>query len=53
MKVLKTLNNPFLIGLQGFLAGAVLFFATHPELTDRKPPAATVEADRAAAPKGA
>jgi hypothetical protein len=37
MKLLKKLNNPFLIGIQGFLAGAVLFFATHPELADRKP----------------
>jgi hypothetical protein len=37
MKLLKKLNNPFLIGIQGFLAGAVLFFATHPELTDAKP----------------
>jgi hypothetical protein len=30
MKLLKKLNNPFLLGLEGFLAGAVLFFATHP-----------------------
>ncbi|HZG09574.1 MAG TPA: hypothetical protein VEZ70_11405 [Allosphingosinicella sp.] len=41
MKWLKTLNNPFLLGLQGFLAGAVLFFATHPEAVDlRTAPAA-------------
>jgi hypothetical protein len=30
MKLLKKLNNPFLLGLQGFVAGAFLFFATHP-----------------------
>jgi hypothetical protein len=35
MKWLKTLNNPFLLGLQGFLAGAVLFFATHPDAAVR------------------
>jgi hypothetical protein len=41
MKWLKTLNNPFLLGLQGFLAGAVLFFATHPEAVNlRTAPAA-------------
>jgi hypothetical protein len=31
MKFLKKLNNPFVIGLNGFFAGAILFFATHPE----------------------
>ena len=30
MKLLKKLNNPFLLGLEGFLVGAALFFATHP-----------------------
>lgn len=49
MKFLKKLNNPFVIGLNGFLAGAVLFFATHPEasLTDttaKAPPAERSEA---------
>ena len=34
MKWLKKLNNPFLLGLEGFLAGAVLFFATHPGAAD-------------------
>ena len=34
MTWLKRLNNPFLLGLQGFLAGAVLFFATHPGAAD-------------------
>ena len=36
MKWLKTLNNPFVLGLEGFLAGAILFFATHPEAADRR-----------------
>ncbi|HEY7809139.1 MAG TPA: hypothetical protein VIA98_02020 [Allosphingosinicella sp.] len=31
MKWLKTLNNPFLLGAQGFLIGGALFFATHPQ----------------------
>ena len=30
MSWLKKFNNPFVLGLNGFLAGAVLFFATHP-----------------------
>ena len=34
MKWLKKLNNPFLLGLQGFVAGAALFFATHPGAAD-------------------
>ena len=41
MKLLKTLTNPFVLGAQGFLAGAVLFFATHPQdLPKRQAPAA-------------
>jgi hypothetical protein len=36
MKWLKTLNNPFLLGAQGFLAGAVLFFATHPDAAEQR-----------------
>ena len=34
MKWLKKLNNPFLLGLEGFVAGAMLFFATHPGAAD-------------------
>ena len=34
MKWLKKLNNPFLLGLEGFVAGAILFFATHPGAAD-------------------
>jgi len=30
MKWLKSFNNPFVLGLHGFVAGALLFFATHP-----------------------
>jgi hypothetical protein len=36
MKWLKTLNNPFLLGAQGFLAGAALFFATHPDAIEQR-----------------
>jgi hypothetical protein len=42
MMWLKKLNNPFLLGLEGFLAGAVLFFATHPGAAD------TIVGDRGA-----
>lgn len=31
MKLLKTLGNPMALVAQGFLLGATLFFATHPE----------------------
>ncbi|WP_158266583.1 hypothetical protein [Allosphingosinicella deserti] len=31
MKWLKKFDNPFVLGLNGFLAGAALFFATHPD----------------------
>ncbi len=34
MKLLNKLTNPFLLGLQGFIAGALLFFATHPGSAD-------------------
>ncbi|WP_165356397.1 hypothetical protein [Sphingosinicella sp. BN140058] len=34
MSWLKKFNNPFVLGLNGFLAGAVLFFATHPGAAD-------------------
>lgn len=39
MKWLKKLNNPFLIGLNGFVAGAFLFLATHPGTFDSEPAA--------------
>ena len=35
----KVLLNPFLLGVQGFLAGAVLFTATHPGMLERQEPA--------------
>ncbi|MFN3387325.1 MAG: hypothetical protein ACK40O_00200 [Allosphingosinicella sp.] len=48
MKWLKKLDNPFLLGAQGFLAGAILFAATHPEFLERhlesKAPAAETQA---------
>ena len=36
----KTLTNPFMLGLQGFLAGAILFWSTQPADT-APPPAGT------------
>jgi hypothetical protein len=36
MKWLKKLNNPFVLGIEGFLVGAVLFFATHPEAAEQR-----------------
>jgi len=36
MKWLKKLTNPFFLGFQGFVAGAVIFFATHPEAVERR-----------------
>ncbi|HEY0150006.1 MAG TPA: hypothetical protein VGB70_13520 [Allosphingosinicella sp.] len=44
MKWLKTLTNPFLLGAQGFLAGAVIFFATHPEAAPELPKAPSEQA---------
>ncbi|WP_167737482.1 hypothetical protein [Sphingomonas parva] len=53
MKWLKKLNNPFLLGLQGFVAGALLFFATHPgaadSIVDRDASPATQQQARQAA----
>ena len=52
MKWLNKLNNPFLLGLEGFLAGAILFFATHPDaantIVDRGSQPAQEQARRAA-----
>ena len=31
MKILKRLQNPFVLVGQGFVLGGILFFATHPE----------------------
>ena len=31
MKLLKTLNNPFLLAAEGFVAGAILFWSTMPQ----------------------
>ena len=35
----KALLNPFLLGVQGFLAGAMLFTATHPDMLGKLEPA--------------
>lgn len=39
MNWLKKLNNPFLLVIEGFVAGAILFAATHPEAIDLSPAA--------------
>jgi hypothetical protein len=50
MKLLKTLTNPFLLGAQGFLAGAVIFFATHPDAGPQRDTAAAQPAKVETAP---
>jgi hypothetical protein len=44
MKLLKTLTNPFLLGAQGFVAGAVIFFATHPDAGPQRDTPSTAQA---------
>ena len=46
MKWLKKLNNPFLLGLNGFVAGAILFFATHPDAVEPTEDAANRQIER-------
>lgn len=53
MKLLKTLTNPFLLGAQGFVAGAVIFFATHPDAGPRQDTRSTVQAKADTAPSRA
>lgn len=36
MKFLKKLNNPFLLAAEGFVAGAILFWATAPDATQAR-----------------
>ena len=38
MDIRKTLKNPFALVAQGFVAGAVLFWATMPQEQDAPPP---------------
>lgn len=37
MKFLKTLDNPFLLGLQGFVAGALLVWSSAPDSASASP----------------
>jgi hypothetical protein len=47
MKWLKKLDNPFLLVLNGFGLGAILFFATTPERApEERPPAETELSNR-------
>jgi hypothetical protein len=44
-KLFKKLDNPFLLAAEGFIAGAILFWATDPESLQAQPdrPAAQLE----------
>ena len=39
MNIKKKLLNPFVLGAQGFIAGAILFWSTHPAESSAPPPA--------------
>ena len=36
-KLFKKLDNPFLLAAEGFIAGAILFWATNPESLQARP----------------
>ena len=40
MKLLKKLTNPFVLVAEGFVAGAILFATSTPDLIDLAPPPA-------------
>lgn len=44
MKLLKKLDNPFVLGLHGFVLGAALFFTASAIDHDSAPPAETAAA---------
>ena len=44
MKILRTLQNPFALVAEGFIAGAILFYATIPPAPEIAGPAPTAEA---------
>ena len=49
MKIKKTLQNPFVLVAQGFVAGAILFFSTTPtEVNPSGPPLQQADVARAA-----
>jgi hypothetical protein len=45
MKWLKKLDNPFLLAAEGFLAGAILFWATTPASVQAQPNHPTAQAE--------
>lgn len=46
MKLPKSLKNPFALVGQGFVLGAILFFATHPGMVEANAGEAPVEVKR-------
>jgi hypothetical protein len=49
-RLLKRLDNPFLLTAQGFVLGAILFWATLPSHVEAKPNHAAASAQAPAAP---
>ena len=47
MNILRTLQNPFLLVAEGFIAGAIIFYATIPAAPEIAGPASTAEASSA------
>ena len=44
MKILRTLQNPFALVAEGFVAGAIIFYATIPPAPEIAGPASTAQA---------
>ena len=47
MSILKQLQNPFVLGAQGFVLGAALFFSSGNKAQDERPMPPQVAADTA------
>lgn len=43
MNIKKKLLNPFFLGAQGFVLGAILFWSTHPSEADLPQPAVSAQ----------
>jgi hypothetical protein len=44
MNIKRKLLNPFVLGAQGFVAGAILFWSTYPSESEAPQPAASAHA---------
>jgi hypothetical protein len=44
MSIKRKLLNPFVLGAQGFVAGAILFWSTHPSESEAPQPATSAQA---------